>query len=137
MDVANASMYDGATATAEAALMARSVKRRGRVLAGRIAPSALPEGRRTRTARVSARASSWSHPAPMACSTRRAVADAIDDDMACRDRPVPQLLRWHLEDLARSLAAAAHDRGALLVTAVADAVMLAVVRSPGRPVPTS
>ena len=46
MDVANASMYDGATATAEAVMMANRVTRRSKaILSGGLHP-ALPRGRR-------------------------------------------------------------------------------------------
>jgi glycine dehydrogenase subunit 1 len=128
MEVANASMYDGATATGEAALMALSVKRRGRIL---LAGSLHPHYRKVvdTYCEGSARAVDVVAPGADGLLDAAAVADAIDDDTACVIVQNPNFYGL-LEDL-ESLAAAAHDRGALLVTAVADAVSLAVVRSPG------
>ncbi|HKK26634.1 MAG TPA: aminomethyl-transferring glycine dehydrogenase subunit GcvPA [Gemmatimonadota bacterium] len=128
MEVANASMYDGATATGEAALMALSVARRGRILlAGSLHPhyrkvvETYAEGSASGVDVVPAGEDGRVHP--------DALAEAIDDDTACVIVQNPNFFGL-LEEL-EPLAEAAHERGALLVTAVADPVSLAMIRPPG------
>ena len=78
LEVANASMYDGASATAEAVLMAlRLQPKRRRVVLAALAAPAVPRGRRAPTSQVSARSSS---------SRRRSRADGrLDLGAGLRD----------------------------------------------------
>ncbi len=128
MEVANASIYDGATATAEAALMAISATRRERVvLAGNLHPY---YGRVVRTyTSGTASAVDVVAPGPDGRMDAGSAAGALDDETACLVVQNPNFLGG-LEEL-EPLADAAHEAGALLVVAVADPVSLALIRPPG------
>ena len=131
MEVVNASHYDGATAVAEAAIMAvRSTRNRGSVvLSGSLHPEYIdvattylrPQGVRLTTVR---RPDEREHPGP---TTNELVA-AIDDDTACLIVQNPDFF-GRMHDLA-GLADAVHERGALLVIHV-DPIATALFRSPG------
>jgi glycine dehydrogenase subunit 1 len=131
MEIVNASHYDGATAVAEAAIMAvRSTRGRGTVvLSGGLHPEYIevattylhPQGVRLTTV---GRPEGREHPGP---SIDELVA-AIDSDTACLIVQNPDFL-GQLHDLA-SLADAVHERGALLVIHV-DPIAAALFRSPG------
>jgi glycine dehydrogenase subunit 1 len=126
LEVANASMYDGASATAEAALMAMRVTRRNRVV---VSGALHPQWRRvldTYLGGLGAEVVTL----PRGADGRSAGAEAsVDDATACLIVQQPNFLGV-AEDVA-ALAAAAHARGALLVTAVAEALSLALLRAPG------
>jgi glycine dehydrogenase subunit 1 len=126
LDVANASMYDGASATAEAALMAMRTTRRSRVvLAGTLHPHYLDV--------VDTYLSGLDSDlvlAPRAADGRTApLADLVDDETACVIVQQPNFLGAieDLQDAAR--AAAAH--GARLVVTVTEALSLALLTPPG------
>jgi glycine dehydrogenase subunit 1 len=126
LDVSNASMYDGASATAEAALMALRITRRRKVLVSAalhphyrqvldtylggldVEIETLPRGADGRTAPVEGR---------------------VDGETACVLIQQPNFL-GAVEALAPT-AAAARAHGALLVTSVTEALSLALLRSPG------
>ena len=125
MEVANASMYDGASATAEAVLMANRVTRRSRAV---LAPGLHPHYRETVetyarygefeiASRVPA-AAGGDDPAP-----------PIDERTSCLVVQTPDLFGG-LHDLA-PLARACHDAGALLVAVVTEVVSLGALRPPG------
>jgi len=125
MEVANASMYDGATACAEAVLMANRVTRRKRsVLSGGLHPQyrsvVETQSRFLEGNIVSAE--------PDAQGVEDLVP-LIDDDTGCVVVQNPTFF-GHLHDL-RSLAEACHAKGALLVVAVGEAVSLGAVTPPG------
>jgi glycine dehydrogenase subunit 1 len=127
MDVANASMYDGPTATAEAAVMARSVKRRSRVLAAR---SLHPHSRKvtnTYLGGLGAELELVDYDADGLLDID-ALKKSLGDDTAAVIVGYPNFFGG-IEDLT-AIAEATHEAGALLVVA-ADPVMLAVLRSPG------
>jgi len=125
MDVANASMYDGASAAAEAVLMANRITRRRRaVLSGGLHPHYRA------TIVTYAR---WGDfvidalpPDPLA---REDVASAIDGETACVVVQYPGFF-GQLRDL-RAIAEAAHAAGALLVVVVTEIVALGLVETPG------
>jgi glycine dehydrogenase subunit 1 len=127
MDVANASMYDGPSATAEAALMARAATRRDRVLAAstlhphyrKVAETYL-HGQGSALASVRAGEDGLVHPA--------ALREALSDDVACFIVQYPNFFGC-VEDL-EPLADIVHEAGALLLV-VADPVTLALLRTPG------
>jgi len=127
MDVANASMYDGPTATAEAAVMARSVKRRDRVLAAR---SLHPHSRKVTNTYLEGLGSELElvDYGPDGLLDMEALQVMLDDDVAAVLVQYPNFFGG-IEDLA-PIADAVHAAGALLVVQ-ADPVMLAVLRSPG------
>jgi glycine dehydrogenase subunit 1 len=125
MDVANASMYDGSTATAEAVLMAHRVtKRRKAVISGGLHPH---------YAQVVQTEASFSglelaHLPPDLEATED-LASLIDADVSCVVVQTPDVF-GNLRDL-RPLAAACHAKGALLVAVVTEAVSLGLIEPPG------
>jgi glycine dehydrogenase subunit 1 len=127
MDVANASMYDGPSAAAEAAVMARAVTRRDRVLA---AASLHPHYRKVTDTYLHGQGSGL-QTVPITeqgLIDRGALTEALDDDVACVIVQYPNFFGVieELEPLAEIVAAA----GALFVVA-ADPVALALLRTPG------
>lgn len=130
MDISNASLYDGASAVAEAALMARRVTRRsGVLLAGALHPSYRET---TRTYLQASHRDIREVPfcAETGATTVEAVETALTEDTACLIVQHPNFFGC-LEEL-EELAEAAHARGALLIVAVTEPLSLALLRPPGR-----
>ena len=125
MDVANASMYDGSTACAEAAVMAARVTRRRKViLSGGLHPHyaaatrLLCEAQGLTVVQL-----------PVAIDGEGVLADAADGETACVIGQSPNVFGT-VTDLS-GVAAAAHDKGALLVSVFTEAVSLGLVMPPG------
>jgi glycine dehydrogenase subunit 1 len=125
MDVANASMYDGSTATAEAVMMAARVTRRGKaVLSGGLHPHY------ARTAETLAKVAGVQvQRLDAAIDAEAAVLEAIDDDTACVVVQTPNLFGTVTDVTA--IAAAAQAKGALLIVVVTEVVSLGLLKSPG------
>ena len=125
MEVANASMYDGSTATAEAVMMAARVTRRGKaVLSGGLHPHY------ARTAETLAKVAGVQvQRLDGAIDAEAAVLDAIDDDTACVIVQTPNLFGTVTDVTA--IAAAAQAKGALLIVVVTEVVSLGLLKSPG------
>jgi len=125
MEVANASMYDGSTATAEAVLMAhRLTKRRKAVLSGGLHPHY--RGVVETVSRLAEDAVVLLPPDPNA---GEAIAAAIDDDTSCVVVQSPSFY-GHLVDL-RAIAEKVHAVGALLIAVFTEVVALAAIEPPG------
>ncbi|HSO43583.1 MAG TPA: aminomethyl-transferring glycine dehydrogenase subunit GcvPA [Rhodospirillales bacterium] len=126
MEVANASMYDGATACAEAVLMAVRLgkSRRRAIISGGVHPhyrdTALTYGR---FAGIDVFAS------PPAWPGDEDLAAGIDAGTACVVVQNPDVF-GRIHDY-RGLAEACHRAGALLVVVVCEAVSLGLVKPPG------
>ena len=125
MDVANASMYDGATSCAEAVMMAnRLTHRKKTILAGDLHPhyrDTTLTYARFAGFNIVARA-----PQP---ETPEDIAALVSEDVACVVVQNPGAF-GHVHDLA-PLAEACHNKGALLVVAVTEVVSLGLIKSPG------
>lgn len=125
MDAANASVYDGATALAEATTMARNITGRDTIA---VPPTLHPHYLSVLNAYdVPVRA------LPGDVHTQRrldpaAIADQLDDSIAALVVPSPNVLGV-VEDWA-ALAELAHAQGALLI-AVANPIALGLLASPG------
>ena len=126
MEVANASMYDGATAAAEAVLMAQRITRRNRAV---IAGNLHPHYRDTITT-VARFADDDVVVLPAAPDGAEDLAARLDETVACVVVQTPDFY-GHLHDLA-ALAKAAHAAGALLIAVFTEAVSLGAVRPPGQ-----
>jgi glycine dehydrogenase subunit 1 len=125
MEVANASMYDGSTAAAEAVLMAhRLTKRRKAVLAGNLHPHY-----RGVIETVSAMADNEVAALPPSPASGEDVSTALDDETSCVVVQTPDVF-GHVHDLA-PLAEKAHAAGALLIAVVTEVVSLGLLTSPG------
>lgn len=127
MDVANASMYDGASATGEAASMAVDLTKRGEVL---LSAALHPEYRqvlRTYTSHLPIAVRDV--PAVDGVTSLAAARAAITDATAALVIQSPNFFGC-IED-GEALARTAHDRGALLVVAISDPVSLGLLRPPG------
>ncbi len=126
MEVANASMYDGASATAEAALMAMRGTRRSRVV---VAAGLHPHTREVLETYLDGM-DAQVVTAPRGEDGRCAPLDAlVDDATACVIVQQPSFLGT-VEDL-RSLAAASAAHGARFVVTVAEALSMALLAAPG------
>ncbi|MEO1042393.1 MAG: aminomethyl-transferring glycine dehydrogenase subunit GcvPA [Pseudomonadota bacterium] len=124
MEVANASMYDGSTAAAEAALMARRItKRKKVVMAGGLHPH-YADVVRTNEELIGDTVIQAS-----ATPGAQAVAELIDDETSCVIVQSPDVFGF-LRDL-EGLAAKAHAHGALLVAVVTEATSFGLLQSPG------
>jgi glycine cleavage system P protein (glycine dehydrogenase) subunit 1 len=125
MEVANASMYDGSTAAAEAVLMAHRITgRRKAVVAGNLHPHY-----RATIETISAMAGDQVVALPPSPATSEDVTAAIDGETSCVVVQTPDVF-GHLHDLA-PIAAKAHAAGALLVAVVTEIVSLGLVVPPG------
>jgi glycine dehydrogenase subunit 1 len=126
MEVANASMYDGSTAAAEAVLMAhRITKRRKAVLAGNLHPHY-----RDTIATVSRLADdAVVAPAPQPSGSED-LPGLIDNTVSCVVVQTPDVF-GHLHDL-RPIAEKAHAAGALLIAVVSEVISLGLIMAPGQ-----
>jgi glycine dehydrogenase subunit 1 len=125
MDVANASMYDGSTATAEAVLMAHRVTRRRKaVVSGGLHPhyrAVVETLSRYGGARVDAL-----DPDPRGGEE---IIGRIDGETACVVVQYPSVF-GSIRDLA-PIAEAAHANNALLIVVVTEIVALGLIKPPG------
>lgn len=128
MEVSNASMYEGASATAEAVLMAQRVTGRNGVV---IARAVHPEYRTVARTYASQLGISFREvPFTQAGATDIAhVRKALSDQVACLVVQYPNFFGV-IEDLT-PLTEAAHAVGALMVVAVAEPIALGILKSPG------
>jgi glycine dehydrogenase subunit 1 len=128
MDIANASMYDGSTAMAEAVLMAERVTRRSKV----IASSAIhPEYLDVAHTYVQHAGIELQH-LPFSAETGTTLADslsALDEKTAAIVVQSPNFFGC-IEDL-QMLADKAHAVGALLIVVVTEAISFGLLKSPG------
>lgn len=124
MEVANASMYDGSTATAEAVLMARRITRRSKiVLSGGLHPHYRDV--------VRTYIGDGDHLECLSASPdgQGDIADHIDDQTAAIVVQTPDFY-GHLRDV-KNLAERAHEKGALLIVVVTEIVALGLIEAPG------
>ena len=125
LDVANASMYDGSTACAEAVMMSQRVTRRKKaVLSGGLHPH------------YAATTQTIAHAEGMdivrqaaAIDAEAAVLDAIDAETACVVVQTPNVFGV-VTDVTK-IAEAAHAAGALLIVVTTEAVSYGLLKSPG------
>jgi glycine dehydrogenase subunit 1 len=126
MEVANASMYDGSTAMAEAYLMAQRVTRRDKIV---VAESVHPEYRavaKTYTQHGDANIVTVGFDET---TGRLSDLSALDENTAALVVQSPNFFGC-IEDLA-ALADAAHKVGALFVVVVTEAISLGLLKPPG------
>jgi glycine dehydrogenase subunit 1 len=124
MEVANASIYDGSTATAEAVLMAHRVTRRNKaVLSGNLHPHYIE------TVETVSRLAEHALVVPAPHGAAEDLTPHIDASVSCVVVQNPDVF-GHVRDL-RPLAEKVHAAGALLVVVVTEAVSLGLVTPPG------
>ena len=128
MEVANASMYDGSTALAEAVLMAERVTKRSKVVASSAAHPQYLEVVRTYVQHAGIHLELAPFDEQTGQSSK-SLAAAIDDQTAALVVQSPNFFGC-VEDLS-ALANAAHAKGALLVVAITEAMSLGLLKSPG------
>ncbi|MCX8072490.1 MAG: aminomethyl-transferring glycine dehydrogenase subunit GcvPA [Candidatus Binatia bacterium] len=130
MEVANASMYDGASATAEAVLMALRLRTgRNRVL---VARNLHPQYRQVIQTYLDGHAGCHLEEVPFApqgTTNVEALESQIGEDVAAVVLGYPNFFGI-IEDLD-ALVATVHSSGALAITATAEALALGIVRPPG------
>lgn len=125
MDVANASMYDGATGTAEAVLMAARVNKRNKViLSGGLHPHYREVVETTcgiMGMDIRAQAPDWKNAEDLAA--------LLDAETSCVVVQTPSLF-GHLRDFT-ALCDAAHAKGVMVIVVVTEVVSLGLLPSPG------
>ncbi len=129
MDVANASMYDGSTATSEAVMMARRVTRKKKaILAGSLHAHYRAVVETTTQYTDDVIVAQKPNPADPEAELK-AVIDAIDDETSCVVVQNPGVF-GHVLDLT-PVAEAAHAKKALLIVVVTEVMSLGLIKSPG------
>jgi glycine dehydrogenase subunit 1 len=128
MEVSNASMYEGASATAEAILMAHRVTGRNEVVVARAIHPEYRQVTRTYAQQIHLRFHEAGY-TPAGSTDREQVAQRLTDRVACLVVQSPNFFGV-LEDLA-AFGQAAHAVGALLVVAVAEPIALGLLKPPG------
>jgi glycine dehydrogenase subunit 1 len=124
MEVANASLYDGSTATAEAVLMAQRITKRGKtILSGGLHPH---YAETVETIAGLAGVVSRSLVTP---GSAEDIVSLVDEDTACVVVQSPDV--FGLIRNLRPVADAVHAKGALLIAVVTEAVSLGLLEPPG------
>jgi glycine dehydrogenase subunit 1 len=128
MEVANASMYDGSTALAEAVLMSERLTKRSKVVASTSVHPEYLEVVKTyvQHAGIDLELVEFDNETGQAGA---ALAAAIDSQTAAVVVQSPNFFGC-IEDLT-ALANAAHAQGSLLVVAITEAISLGLLKSPG------
>jgi len=124
MEVANASLYDGSTATAEAVLMAQRVTKRGKAI--------LSGGLHPHYAETVETVASLFGPIVRGAVTPGSAEDLtalVDEETACVVVQSPDVFGL-IRDL-KAIADAAHAKGALLIAVVTEVVSLGLLEPPG------
>ena len=129
MEVANASMYDGATATAEAVFMAHRISRRRRVLVSGALHPHYAEVLSSLTHNLDLEVETFSR-GEDGRSDLNALESALGGDVAAVIVQQPNFLGC-VEDL-EAAAGLAHGCGALFVTTVTEGLSLGLLAGPGR-----
>ena len=125
MEGANASMYDGSTAAADAVLMAARITRRTKAV---LSPGLHPHYADT-IYTLAHHAGIKTDPLPLAVDDEAAVLTHLDADTACVVVQTPNLFGT-ASDVSR-IAEAVRAAGALLIVGVTEAVSLGLLKSPG------
>ncbi len=127
MEVSNASVYDGASALAEGALMAMRVTKRGKVI---VARTVHPHYRQVVKTYLSGLPAAQIKEAPFSAGATSLdrLGELIDDQTAAVLIQYPNFF-GQLEEV-EEIERLAHARGALLVMAV-DPISLGILKSPG------
>jgi glycine dehydrogenase subunit 1 len=124
MEVANASLYDGSTATAEAVLMAQRVTRRSKaILSGGLHPHY------AETVETVAGLFGEMKRAPVTPGSAEDIIALIDEETACVVVQSPDV--YGLIRNLRPISDAAHAKGALLIAVVTEIVSLGLLEPPG------
>src|SRR5471032_3161923 len=124
MEVANASLYDGSTATAEAVLMAQRLTKRGKaILSGGLHPHY------AETVETVASLAGAVSRSPVTPGSAEDLIALIDEDTACVVVQSPDV--FGLIRNLRTIADAAHAKGALLIAVVTEVVSLGLLEPPG------
>jgi glycine dehydrogenase subunit 1 len=124
MEVANASLYDGSTATAEAVLMAQRITRRKKaILSGGLHPHY------AETVETVANLSGECVRTQVTPGRAEDIAVLIDNDTACVVVQSPDV--FGLIRNLKPIADAAHAKGALLIAVVTETVSLGLIEPPG------
>jgi glycine dehydrogenase subunit 1 len=125
MEIANASLYDGATACAEAVMMAGRITRRKKAV---VSGGLHPHYREVCETYARFAGFAVAAQAPTPCGAED-LERHIDGETACVVVQNPDFY-GELRDYS-DLARACHDRGALLVVVVTEIISLGAVRPPG------
>jgi glycine dehydrogenase subunit 1 len=128
MEIANASMYDGSTGSAEAILMAcRVTGRLGAVVATTVHPE-YREVLKTVTQHQQIPVTEFGYDAKSGRIDLAALDAAITDKTACVLIQSPNFFGV-IEDVA-AIAEIAHKKGALLIVSIAEALSLGIIKPP-------
>jgi len=128
MDIANASMYDGSTAMAEAVLMAERVTRRTKVIVSSAVHPQYLEVAHTYVQHAGIELQQALYCTETGTTLPESL-NAIDDETAAVVVQSPNFFGC-VEDL-QALGEKAHAHGALLIVAVTEAMSFGLLRSPG------
>ncbi len=129
MEVANASMYDGSTALAEAVLMAERVTKRSKVIAAASVHPQYLEVVRTYVQHAGIELQLVGFDQQTGQVVAGDYSSGLDDKTAALVVQSPNFF-GSIEDI-QSLAEKAHASGALLIVAVTEAISLGLLKSPG------
>ncbi len=128
MDIANASMYDGSTAMAEAVLMAERVTRRSKVIASSAIHPEYLDVAHTYVQHAGIELQHGAHSKETGTTSADSLA-GLDDKTAAVVVQSPNFFGG-IEDI-ETLADKAHAVGALLIVVVTEAMSFGLLRSPG------
>src|SRR5579872_7496610 len=124
MEVANASLYDGSTATAEAVLMAQRITKRGKAILSGVLHPHYAETVETVAGLLGPMVRGAVKP-----GEAEDLASLIDEETACVVVQSPDV--FGLIRNLRPIAEAAHAKGALLIAVVTEVVSLGLLEPPG------